>query len=64
MINNKEDDCAACRDQKAAQVEAVYPHMTKYVKEPTTDDRANNAKQYVEYNSLTPVIHDMTRDKT
>jgi len=64
MINNKEDDCAACRDQKAVQVDAVYPHMTKHVKEPTTDDRANYAKQYVEHDSLTSMIDDMARDET
>jgi len=38
--------------------------MAKHLKEPPADDCANNAKQYVEYDSLASVIYDMTRDET
>src|SRR5690242_17479297 len=64
VIRNQKNNCPKGCHQKAMQVESVHSNVAKHVKQPTADDRANDAQQDIQHHALATMIYNVTCDKS
>ena len=64
VVYKQEQNGTNTGDQNAVQIQPSYANVTESLEQPSPDDCAHDAQQYIENNSFATMIHNVARGKS